>query len=30
MTTVNEVVSFAKDLANRGQGVDYDGWYGLN
>ncbi|HFI0054714.1 TPA: SH3 domain-containing protein [Streptococcus suis] len=28
MTTVNEVVSFAKDLANRGQGVDYDGWYG--
>ncbi|MGO0077540.1 CHAP domain-containing protein [Streptococcus suis] len=28
MTTVNEVVNFAKDLANRGQGVDYDGWYG--
>lgn len=28
MTTVNEVVDFAKDLVNRGQGVDYDGWYG--
>ncbi|HFI0942255.1 TPA: CHAP domain-containing protein [Streptococcus suis] len=28
MTTVNEVVNFAKDLANRGQGVDFDGWYG--
>ncbi|HEM3612107.1 TPA: CHAP domain-containing protein [Streptococcus suis] len=28
MTTANDVVNFVTDLANRGQGVDYDGWYG--
>lgn len=28
MTTVNEVVNWAKDLANKGHGVDYDGAYG--
>ncbi|HFI0175858.1 TPA: SH3 domain-containing protein [Streptococcus suis] len=28
MTTVFEVVNFAKDLADRRTGVDYDGWYG--
>lgn len=28
MATVNEVVNWAKDLANRGTGVDFDGYYG--
>lgn len=28
MTTVKQVVDFAKDLANRGVGVDFDGYYG--
>lgn len=28
MTTVNEVVSWGKSLADQGQGVDFDGWYG--
>ncbi|HFI0942256.1 TPA: CHAP domain-containing protein [Streptococcus suis] len=29
MTTANDTVNFVKDLANRGQGVDFDGWYGM-
>ncbi|HFU4217068.1 TPA: SH3 domain-containing protein [Streptococcus suis] len=28
MTTVFEVVNFAKELADSSRGVDYDGWYG--